>query len=43
MYNNAQGWFDEYGRGGTDGERNVPDEKCIQIWTVNDDGITQNR
>ena len=43
VYNNAQGWFDEYGRGGTDGERTVPDEKCIQIWTVNDDGITQNR
>ena len=43
VYNNAQGWFDEYGRGGSDGERTVPDEKCIQIWTINDDGITQNR
>lgn len=43
VYNNAQGWFDEYGRRGSDGERTVPDEKCIQIWTINDDGITQNR
>lgn len=43
VYNNAQGWFDEYGMGGTDDERSVPDEKCIQIWTINDDGIKQNR
>lgn len=43
MYNNAKNWFDEYGIGGSDGGRNVPDDKCIQIWTVNDQVITQIR
>ena len=43
VYNNAKNWFDEYGIGGSDGGRNVPDDKCIQIWTVNDQVITQIR
>lgn len=43
VYNNDKNWFDEYGIGGSDGGRNVPDDKCIQIWTVNDQVITQIR